>query len=98
MEKVEKRSISAVQGGAVQDVLDESSSSDSDPETSGKEEARSSLANYQLAKDRPHRTIIPPARFDDYDCSEVAFTLSMFEIMNVEEPKDYAEARASKDW
>ncbi|WZY88109.1 hypothetical protein YC2023_044844 [Brassica napus] len=98
IEKVEKRSISAVQGGAVQDVLDESSSSDSDPETSGQEETRSSLANYQLVKDRPRRTIIPPARFDDYDCSEDVFALSMFEIMNVEEPEDYAEARASKDW
>ena len=87
---------SSGQGGATQQVVDDSESEDTKQDEM--EQARSGLTNYQLARDRPRRTVVPPVKFNDYDCTEVAFALSMFEIMNVEEPSDYSEARASKEW
>ena len=87
---------SSGQGGATQQVVDDSESEDTKQDEM--EQARSGLTNYQLARDRPRRTVVPPMKFNDYDCTEVAFALCMFEIMNVEEPSDYSEARASKEW
>lgn len=40
------------------------------PEFVHEDTARSSLSNYQLARDRPRRQIVPPVRFHDYDFTE----------------------------
>ena len=93
---VQERVGSSDQGGDTTSSADEGESEDY--EDAGVEKARTSLTNYQLARDRPRRSVVPPVKFNDYDCSEVAFALSMFELMNVGEPKDYAEARVSAEW
>lgn len=54
------------------------------------------LNNYQLARDRAHREIVKPARFTED--SEVAFALSVAEVIDSEEPATYDEALKSKDW
>ncbi|CAA7016274.1 unnamed protein product [Microthlaspi erraticum] len=86
------------QGGASQGLSDDSE--ELEQETEPTEQARTSLSNYQLARDRPKRFMAPPVRLRDYDCenAEIAFALTMFEMMNVEEPGSFAEAKESKDW
>lgn len=44
--------------------------------------------------------MIPPIRLNDYDCSEeeIAFALYIAEVVNIEEPHDLTEAKASRDW
>lgn len=71
-----------------------------DHDNFGAEEAKKSLTSYQLARDRPRRTVVPPLRYNDYDCTEeeVAFSLVCAELMYAEEPRNYTEAKASKDW
>lgn len=54
------------------------------------------LANYQLARDRTRRVINPPARFTEE--SGVAFALFTYEILTVEEPQSYQEAKNDQEW
>lgn len=54
------------------------------------------LSNYQLARDRIRREIVKPARFTED--SEVAFALSVAEVVEATEPTSFEEARRSKDW
>lgn len=82
-----------VQGGA-DEVSLESGHRDVQELTSD-DAARTSLSNYQLARDRSRRHTVPPVRFSDYDCTEdeVAFTLYIAEVINVEEPRDFLKLR-----
>lgn len=54
------------------------------------------LSNYQLVRDMVRRNLVPPSRFDDY--TEIMIALAVLELMSVDEPKDFTEAKASKDW
>ena len=54
------------------------------------------LTNYQLARDRVRREIVKPARFTED--SELAFALSVAEVIDSEEPNSYEEAMSSSDW
>ncbi|WZY69978.1 hypothetical protein YC2023_002218 [Brassica napus] len=87
-----------VQGGVT--AVDSAKASEGEPEGNLDASARSSLSNYQLARDRPRRHVVPPIRYNDYDCSEeeVAFALYIAEMVNIEEPHDLTEAKASRDW
>lgn len=53
------------------------------------------LSNYQLARDRAQREIVKPARFTED--SELAFALSVAEVIESEEPTTYDEAMRSRD-
>lgn len=92
---VQETGESSTQGGATSVSADEGEVDNSSQVDV--EQARDSLTNYQLARDRPRRTVVAPVKFNDYDCSEVAFALTVYELMSVDEPRDYAEAMASKD-
>ena len=87
-----------VQGGV--NVVDSERASEDEPEGNLDASARSSLSNYQLARDRPRRHVVPPIRLNDYDCSEeeIAFALYIAEVVNIKEPHDLTEAKASRDW
>lgn len=49
---------------------------------------RTSLSNYQLARNKSKMIIVPPVRFDDYDCLEekVAFAMFVSGTMSTEVP------------
>lgn len=80
------------QGG----VAENDSSESKDEVVEQDEEDAIDIAGYQLARDRSPRVIVPPARFTDY--SMVAFTLLTAEVLNLEEPQCYHEARDSVEW
>lgn len=54
------------------------------------------LSNYQLARDRIRREIVKLARFTED--SEVAFALSVAEVVEATEPSSFDEAMRSRDW
>ena len=90
-------------GGVIQ-VSDEEESDESVDEEQEPEpqvelpetQTTSSLANYQLARDRERRQIHPPARFTEE--SGVAFALVTVETLSMEEPPSYQEATSDKEW
>ena len=90
-------------GGVIQ-VSDEEESDESVDEEQEPEpqvelpetQTTSSLANYQLARDRERRQIHPPARFTEE--SGVAFALVTVETLSMEEPQSYQEATSDKEW
>ena len=90
-------------GGVIQ-VSDEEESDESVDEEQEPEpqvelpetQTTSSLANYQLARDRERRQIHPPARFTEE--SGVAFALVTIETLSMEEPQSYQEATSDKEW
>ena len=51
--------------------------------------------DYNIARDRPRREIIPPARYGDYDLA--AFALIAAIEVSQDEPRDYQEAIRSRD-
>ena len=53
------------------------------------------LSNYQLARDRVRREIVKPARYTED--SDVAFALSIAEIIDSQEPNSYVEAMGKSD-
>lgn len=55
------------------------------------------MDHYLLARDRKRRSNIrPPSKFEDGNF--VAYALVVIEDLNTEEPRNYQEARRSKDW
>lgn len=89
----------SVQGGADERPVLERDADDVSG-TVHEDTMRSSLSNYQLAIDRPRRQVVPPVKYHDYHCTEgeVAFALYVAEVINVEEPRNFAEAMSSRDW
>lgn len=85
----EKPSMS--QGGADKES-DSSGQEETTQESSETDQMRTSLTNYQLARDRPRRVMVPPVKYNDYDCTEeeVAFAFLVSEMMYVDEPKNLA--------
>lgn len=51
--------------------------------------------DYNIAKDRPRREIIPPVKYGDYDLD--AFVLIVAIEVSQDEPRDYQEAMRSRD-
>ncbi|CAA7029216.1 unnamed protein product [Microthlaspi erraticum] len=91
-------------GGVTHDLSSDSEDDNDDDNDESSSETRettnTSLSNYQVARDRPRRLKVRHARYNDYDCSEeeIAFALCMSELMNIEEPRDYNEAKESREW
>lgn len=54
------------------------------------------LDNYVLSRDRARRQIRPPSRFANADL--IAFALNVADVLELEEPTSYSEAKRSKDW
>lgn len=55
------------------------------------------LDGYLLSRDRMKRKIIPPPRFTNVDFF-IAFALNVADMLELEEPSNYTEARMSKEW
>lgn len=68
--------------------------SDSD-EGENSEDHTSIHGSYNIARDRPRREIVPPAKFGDYDLA--AFALIAAVEVSLDEPRDYQEAMRSKE-
>lgn len=68
-------------------------------ELTGSSSHKESLTNYQLARDRQRRVVVPPVKYNDYDCDEeeVAFALMVSVTMYAEEPKSMSEAKSSSE-
>lgn len=66
----------------------DSKTEDATEETQGVSAMRTSLSNYQLTRNKSKMIIVPPVRFDDYDCLEekVAFAMFVSGTMSTEVP------------
>lgn len=100
------------QGGATAEFVDVSDDEKEEELVGGAVIEKGSLSNYLLARDRARRDIVRPVRYteegsfafaltvEDISTEEVAlaFAFAAAEVIKVDEPQSYAEAREISEW